>query len=438
MAKPSPAQNSSPHHRRDPLIGVVVKGQYRIEELLGLGGMGAVYRATQLAVDRPVALKVLRHMGAPAVHPGMHGDPQLVERFRREAMATSRLRHPNTVQVIDFGQTDEEMLFMVLELLEGSPLSSVIAHDGPMPPTRVASIAKQIAKSLAEAHALGIVHRDLKPDNIFICDYHGESDYVKVMDFGIARVLSVEDNMTRTGMMIGTPKYMAPEQAMARKVGPAADIYALGIMMYEMMTGEPPYTADSGMALALAHINEPVPILAMEGFPDALGEAWRSLVRSMLSKNADHRPQRAADVAQWLQQLEHETQRWFDSQYQLGIDPIPTSIPVHSSGRSATPVPIETLSMRVADTPPPGYNLPGFSGSVWQSPASLTSSVTGLGAAARRRPRRRKRQRALLWAAILFMIAGGVVAAMLLKPVKKDNVTPIEDRPRVTQPKSDH
>ncbi len=429
MATPSPKAGQAAASRRDPLLGAVIGGQYRIDALLGLGGMGAVYRATQLAVDRPVALKVLRHVGLPIPHSGMEGDPQLIERFRREAMATSRLRHPNTVQVIDFGQTEDGMLFMVLELLEGAPLSAVIAHDAPMDPVRVAGIARQIAKSLAEAHALGIVHRDLKPDNIFICNYHGEPDFAKVMDFGIARVLTVDDNMTRTGMMIGTPKYMSPEQAMARKVGPPADIYALGIMIFEMLTGHPPYVADSGMALALAHINEPVPVLAMQGFPGTLAEAWRSLVKAMLSKNADHRPQRASDVAQWLQQLEAETLRWNNHQGTLGH----TLEPSRSATPRPSPPPIDTLSLRLADTPPPGHHLPAYGTDGWQAPASATLFVDR--SAERRRPRRRRRQRTLLWAAIIFMIAGGVVAAMTLKPTKRSKLEDVE-RPPATAPRN--
>jgi serine/threonine-protein kinase len=317
------------------------------------------------------------------------------------------------------------MLFMVLELLEGAPLAAIIAHEGPMIPTRVAGIGRQIAKSLGEAHALGIIHRDLKPDNIFICNYHGEPDFVKVMDFGIARVLTVEDNMTRTGMMIGTPKYMAPEQAMARRVGPTADIYALGIMLHEMLTGSPPFIADSGMALALAHIHEDPPPLPMPGLPGPLADAWRGLVKSMLSKNPDHRPQRASDVAQWLQQLEAETQRYFDYQYGSGHDPQPSQAAwSHGTRSRPAPVPIETLSLRVADTPPPGFNLPGYTGPAWNSSETVaTWAVPADASAEQRRPRRRRRrQRALMWAAIVFMVAGGIVAAILLKPVRRNNI----------------
>ncbi|HRE87977.1 MAG TPA: serine/threonine-protein kinase, partial [Myxococcota bacterium] len=163
-------------------VGHVLDGKYRLDGLIGEGGMGAVHRATQLAVNRPVAVKVLKQVT------GLASD-QLSERFKREAIATSRLKHPNTVQLIDFGESDG-VLYLVLELLDGEPLSTLIEREAPLSLDRVAAIGKQISKSLAEAHELGIVHRDLKPDNVFICQYAGDKDVPKVMDFGIARVMT--------------------------------------------------------------------------------------------------------------------------------------------------------------------------------------------------------------------------------------------------------
>lgn len=300
-----PPPMSSYRPKKDALLGTVVGGQYRVDAKIGEGGMGSVYRATQLAMDRQVALKVLRAQ-VPA-----EDKPQLIERFRREAHATSKLRHPNTVSVYDFGETPEGVLYMVLELLEGATLSQVITEQAPLAPERVASMGRQIAKSLAEAHALGIVHRDLKPDNVFVCDYHGDPDFAKVMDFGIARLLTGEDErqVTRTGMMVGTPRYIAPEQAMARQVSPAADLYALGVILFEMLTGRTPYAADSAMGLALAHIHEPIPELELPGVPEALAASWRGLVTALLTKNPKRRPQDAGEVAQWLGQLELDSKR---------------------------------------------------------------------------------------------------------------------------------
>jgi len=292
--------------RTDPLIGKVIGGHYRVDARIGEGGMGTVYRATQLVMKRQVALKVLR------AQVPKEEKVQLVQRFRREALATSKLRHPNTVSVYDFGETSDGMLYMVLELLEGEILTDVLRSSAPLPVERVAYIGKQIAKSLAEAHEVGIVHRDLKPDNVFICNYHGDPDFTKVMDFGIARLLTGDDGqqVTRTGMMVGTPRYIAPEQAMARNVTPAADLYSLGVILFEMLHGRPPFQADSAMGLAMAHVNDPIPDVDIPGLPADLNAAWRGLVQALLEKSPKKRPQQAGEVAHWLSQLELDARRY--------------------------------------------------------------------------------------------------------------------------------
>ncbi len=300
--EPAPFSAPSESSPEDPLIGRVLLGKYRIDALLGAGGMGAVYRATQLAVARLVAVKVLRQV------PGVSAE-QLALRFQREALATSRLKHPNTVQVFDFGQTEDHILFMVLELLEGAPLSEVISTEAPLSPARVSHIGRQVAKSLAEAHELGIVHRDLKPDNVFLCRIGRDTDVVKVMDFGIARLTTMDSNMTQTGMMIGTPKYIAPEQAMGLKVGPEADLYALGVMLYEMLTGKALFEADSMMALAYAHVHDPIPRLELRGVEPSVGEAWRNILTHLLAKSPEDRPSSATEVATWLQRIEAVAER---------------------------------------------------------------------------------------------------------------------------------
>lgn len=351
--------------------GHVLDGKYRLDGLIGEGGMGAVHRATQLAVNRPVAVKVLKQVT------GLASD-QLSERFKREAIATSRLKHPNTVQLIDFGES-EGVLYLVLELLDGEPLSTLIEREAPLALDRVAAIGKQIAKSLAEAHELGIVHRDLKPDNVFICEYAGDKDVPKVMDFGIARVMTSDVSMTRTGMMIGTPKYMPPEQAMGQKVGPAADLYALGIILFEMLTGKPPFNAESAMALAMAHVHEPAPPLTLPSVPQSLADAWADLIRALLSKKVDDRPQRASLVVGWLAQLEVEAQR--------------KASPVVALGRPelAKPAPMEEPDRPIRRTQR-------------EVPA--------------RRPERHAQSTQLwLWiGAALFMVLGGLVAWLLTAP----------------------
>lgn len=298
-----------------PMIGRVLAGKYRLEALIGVGGMGSVYRAIQLTVSRPVAVKLLRQVSGVS-------QEQMAERFKREAMATSSLKHPNTVRVIDFGDEDG-MLFLVLEYLEGRSLQDLIKREAPLDARRVALIGRQVARSLVEAHGLDIVHRDLKPENIWISQYDGESDFAKVMDFGIARVPTEDVSMTRTGVMIGTPKYMAPEQALAKDVGPGTDLYALGVILFEMLTGEPPFQGDSAMALALAHIKEPVPELRLPGIPEQLEGAWRGLINALMIKNPNARVQDAAQVARWLHQIEVDSMRWDE----VGHNPLVANLP---------------------------------------------------------------------------------------------------------------
>jgi serine/threonine protein kinase len=287
----------------DPLIGRDFVGKYRIRSKLGEGGFGTVYRAIQLAVEREVAVKVLR--------PDRANDERLretlVKRFQREAMAMSKLGHPNTVQLIDFGTTDDDILFLVLELLDGLELSQIVATQAPMPPSRVSHVCRQICMSLMEAHSNGIIHRDLKPGNVFLCHVAGDDDFVKVMDFGIARVIEADDeqgNLTKTGMTQGTPAYMAPEQAMALKTTPASDLYSLGCMMYEMLTGEMPFTGDSSVAISLSHVNDEPPKLVIPGASPGLSRSWDELFRHLVEKKKKHRIQSAKELAERFEELE--------------------------------------------------------------------------------------------------------------------------------------
>jgi serine/threonine-protein kinase len=235
--------------------GDVVAGRFRIEELLGQGGFGAVYRATQLNLDRPVALKMLL--------PEAVGNEEAFARFRREAELAQKLQHPNTVRLYDFGETDEGLPFIAWELLRGHPLDAVLREDGALPALRVARIASQILKALMEAHALGIVHRDIKPSNIFLCEFSGERDFVKVLDFGIAKNVRGGKAITMVGSILGTPSYMAPEQLRGAEVSPASDVYALGLVMAEALSGQPAYGPVIGASLVMAQLSDtPAPVPA--------------------------------------------------------------------------------------------------------------------------------------------------------------------------------
>ena len=221
------------------LLGVVLDGSYRIESLLGEGGMGAVYRATQLRLDKPVAVKVMaRELAA---------NQEALERFRREARVTSGLGHPNIVQVFDFSATPTGEPFFVLEFLEGEDLDHRLRRVGRLPISDVVHVVKQVASALAATHAKGIVHRDLKPGNIYLLDIAGTKDFVKVLDFGISKVRSASTKLTRTSSIMGTPNYMSPEQARGQidDIDERTDQWALGCIAWECLAGRGPFVGEN-------------------------------------------------------------------------------------------------------------------------------------------------------------------------------------------------
>jgi serine/threonine-protein kinase len=233
--------------------GTVVGGRFRIERLLGEGGYGCVYQAMQLNLSRGVALKIM--------HADVLKRPAALARFEREAVLTQQLSHPNIVRLFDFGRTEQGIPFIVWELLVGRSLEREIATAGPLPAPRVRHIAEQAIKALMEAHSLGIVHRDVKPANVFLSDFAGEPDFVKVLDFGIALAPTGSGGITQDGVSLGTPAYMAPEQVLDQAVDGRTDIYALGLVMAEMLTGEPVFRGATAMQVAMMQIEErPIPL----------------------------------------------------------------------------------------------------------------------------------------------------------------------------------
>lgn len=229
----------------DPLIGSLVDGRYHVQGRLGAGGMGRVYLASDESADRRVALKVL------PVSPADAGDPDFAVRFVHEAAMASGLHHPHVVEIYETGRCSQGGLYFAMEYLEGRTLASVL-QQGPLPPERVIRIASQIARAVAEVHRMGWVHRDLKPSNVMLLNRKGEPDFVKVLDFGLARLLDPLDaDLTHTGSFQGSPHYMAPEQARSERTTPAADIYSLGAIAYEMVCGRLPYRGDSPIAVLL-------------------------------------------------------------------------------------------------------------------------------------------------------------------------------------------
>ena len=280
-------------------IGDVLDGKYRIEHELGRGSFGAVYKAVQINIDREVAVKVLKPKGRV--------DEEMRRRFKREAKLSSHLNSPHTIKIHDFGQTDDDRWFIVMELLDGQPLDSLVRKEGPLPPARVAKIIKQTLQSLGEAHSAGIIHRDLKPDNIFICS-KPEPDFVKVFDFGIAKVVGGSSSgslketakLTMVGGTVGTPAYMSPEQCCGEDLKPSSDFYSLGIVMYEMLTGILPFEDTNPVRTMMRQINEmPDPL------PPELAETPVGLATfKALAKKSDDRFQDAQEFIDALAEPE--------------------------------------------------------------------------------------------------------------------------------------
>jgi len=280
------------NHGVDPLIGKLIGGRFEVISRLGAGGMGVVYRARQVGIDRIVAIKTLLKDRAT--------DEKVVARFKNEARAVSRLNHPNTIRIFDFGQMDDGTLYFAMELLEGRSLDKAIRQDAPVSVRRTLHIMSQMADSLAEAHSKGIVHRDLKPENVYLSQVGDDPDFVKVLDFGVARMReqdSSQGTMTQAGVIFGTPRYMAPEQARTMAVDARADIYALGIIWYELLTGRTPFDADNPLAILMKHIQDPVPAMSVTRPDVSVPAEVEALVLKCLEKSPERRFQSAASLA---------------------------------------------------------------------------------------------------------------------------------------------
>lgn len=255
------------------MVGTTLAGRYSLGEKIATGGMGTVYSATDSRLERTVAVKLLKE--------GLAEDPRFVERFRREARAAGALSHPNIAGVFDYGE-DAGRHFIVMELVQGRDLARLLREEGPLSEERTARIAAYIADALAHAHAAGVVHRDVKPANAII----GPDDRVKVTDFGIARAQS-DASLTATGSFMGTAQYISPEQASGLEVGPASDIYSLGIVTFEMVTGSVPYTGDSAVAVAMRHISDDVP--APTSLKPDVSPAMDALVKKATARDPEQR-----------------------------------------------------------------------------------------------------------------------------------------------------
>lgn len=262
----------------DPLVGRELDRRFTLQERIGVGGMGAVYRALQHSMARSVAIKVLHPSGA---------DPTgATLRFQREARALSRLSHPHTIRVFDFGQTEDGLLYLVMELLDGAPLSALVrAAPGGLDARRAVDLVAQACESVADAHRAGVLHRDLKPDNLFVGTRVGRADFVTVLDFGISKVLGgAEPALTGTGVSCGTPLYMSPEAALGQPVDGRADVYSLGVILYELLTGRPPFDGASATAVMLQQASARPPELPASNASGPIPAALGAAVARALSK----------------------------------------------------------------------------------------------------------------------------------------------------------
>ncbi len=288
----------------DEYVGKTIAYKYRVEALIGEGGMGKVFRARQLSLDKVVVLKVLRHT--------LLSDERTVARFQREAKAASRLNHPNSISVLDFGQAEDGALYIAMEYVAGQDLHQILSREWPLNEGRVVRIVSQVLSALSDAHGAGVIHRDLKPENIMVEPRRNEPDFVKVLDFGIAKITDSTDDgpaLTRAGFVCGTPEYMSPEQARGSQLDHRSDLYAVGVILYQLMTGLLPFESDSAVGFATKHLTEEPPPPTRRR-PDArISPAMERLILRALSKNPADRPASAEAFKAELQAVDKERRR---------------------------------------------------------------------------------------------------------------------------------
>ncbi|MGB1698355.1 MAG: serine/threonine-protein kinase, partial [Nannocystaceae bacterium] len=285
---------SAPYQAYD-LRGQVIADRYRVDEIIGEGGMGVVYGGEQISLHRPVAIKVLS--------PELSEDEHLRGRFEREARSTAQLEHPNIVQVLELGTTDQGLMFIVMQRLDGEDLSDYITE--PIAPSRAVEFTLQILRALEHAHKQGIVHRDLKPDNIFVTRDDSGSENLKLLDFGIAKIMNSSDYsardespVTQLGMVFGTPQYMSPEQATGMEIDARTDLYSTGLILYTMIHGAPPFDGDDLVAVARMQVTLEPPALS-----DEVPAELRNFIAHMLQKDRDARIGSAEQARQMLEML---------------------------------------------------------------------------------------------------------------------------------------
>ncbi len=289
-----------PTSEEEVIVGTTIGGRFRIDSRIAAGGMGVVYKAEQVPLGRPVAVKILRAPNDPRM------DESFSKRFLLEAAAVANLAHPHTIVVHDYGR-DGEVLYFAMEFLEGATLTGRVRKKGPMPPAEAIHVGKQIASSLQDAHEAGLVHRDLKPGNVMLISRGGDPNYVKVLDFGLVKMVSTEENaaLTQSGIMLGSPRYMSPEQVRGKgDVDHRADIYSFGAMLCFMLTAKPPFPAGSQFEAMRAHVYTAPPALRELDPKCTASQRVQQLIHKCLAKKPDERFQSMAELLQALAHAE--------------------------------------------------------------------------------------------------------------------------------------
>lgn len=320
----------------DEYVGKLIASKYQVEALIGEGGMGKVYRAQQIALDKPVVLKVLRQ--------SLLSDERTVARFQREAKAASRLNHPNSISILDFGQAEDGALYIAMEYVSGRDLHQILSREWPLSEHRVIRIIGQVLSALQEAHSAGVIHRDLKPENIMVEPRRGgEVDFVKVLDFGIAKIQdSTGDEgpaLTRAGFVCGTPEYMSPEQARGAPLDARSDLYAVGVILYQLTTGLLPFESDSAVGFATKHLTEMPPPPSQRRPEAKISAPMERLILEALSKNPDDRPQTAEAFKAELFRVGREARRvsGVSSRPHRSSSPVLARIPAKSAPEGMAP-----------------------------------------------------------------------------------------------------
>ncbi len=400
-------------------IGEVISERYRVESRLAAGGMGEVYRVTHVELGRTFAMKVMRRE--------LSNDPEFVERFKREAIASSRIGQQNIVDITDFGRTADGRFYFVMEYLDGETLTALLRREGALELQRVLYLATQLCRALSAAHRLGVVHRDVKPDNVMVLSRPGQPNFVKVLDFGVAKVGSgiASGGHTAIGMVVGTPQYMSPEQAAGLPVDSRSDIYSVGLILYELIAGRPVFQGETPSILMAMHITAPPPPLEPGPLSLPVPAALEALVFRMLEKLPEARP---ADLDRVLEVIEPLRQHRGDTPAYTFVGPPPA--PADVTRVAALPVmELAARDARARQTPsltaltPP--SLPAASQRATHTRRALPATLAEGPAAAppeppASKPARRAAGLAGVFLAAAFLTGAAVVLALVLMPPAAD------------------